>query len=108
MLTLKSGTNEKGELEYYLVGLEGWDDFDIVVNQLKHLGARVIESLDGIFFRIADLDEGEIKFKVIYHEDVGVYSYIIGQSSSQLNSRLEQILEQVVNEINLRWYLPSQ
>jgi hypothetical protein len=102
MVILKSGFNELGTTEYYLVGLEHYDDFDIVVNQLKLLNIRVVDTLDGIYSRIATFEVDGTVFKVIYHEDVGTFSFIEGQQSQESKNLLQHILEKMVIAINMQ------
>jgi hypothetical protein len=100
MVILRSGAIITGSLEYYLDGLECWEDFDIALNEFKQLGAKILDTLDGIYSRIANIEKDGITFKIIYHEDVGLYAYIVSHPSQQSNDRLKQILEQVVSGIN--------
>jgi hypothetical protein len=104
MVVLKSGVTDTGAIEYYLVGLEKYKDIEAVLDRLIHLKAKILDTLDGIYSRVATLEMEGIVFKVIYHEDVGVYSYIVDHSSAESNNRLKQILEQVVNDMGVRWY----
>ena len=99
---LKSGVTDTGTTEYYLVGLEKYEDIKVVLDELKHMRARMLENLDGIYWRGASLEMEGLAFKVIYHEDVGVYSYVSGQSAPESDDWLKVILEQVVNNINAR------
>ncbi len=101
MVVLRTGVTEKGTREYYLVGLDHYEDFDIVLDQFSHLDVDVMDTLDGIYSRIARIKCEEFIFKIIYHEDVGVYSFVVGESSSHSNMQLEQLLEKVVKSINV-------
>ena len=100
MVTQKSGVNEKGETEFYLVGLEKYEDFDIVIHELVCLNVKVLDSLDGIYSRIAILESKGDRFKVIYHEDVGVYSFLIDETSIDKINRLCILLDKVVQRVN--------
>jgi hypothetical protein len=103
MIVLRSGEIITGSLEYYLDGLESWEDFDIVINEFKRLDARIVDTLDGIYSRISTIEKDGITFKLIYHEDVGFYSYIIDPPSPQSNDQLKRILENVVTDLNMRF-----
>ena len=100
MAVLKSGITDTGTTEYYLVGFELYDDFEPVLNQLTQMNAKILERLDGIWFQIATVEMGGIAFKVVWHEDVGVYSYVPGEPSESVNGSLQRILEEVVTAIN--------
>ncbi len=99
-INLKSGMNENGIMEFYLVSLDMREDFDIVIYQLQHLGAEILDCIDGIYSRIAKLFFEGNRFIVIFHEDVGVYSFLEGDQSNASNNWLARILEIVVKEIN--------
>jgi len=101
MIDIKTGINDKGTTEYYLVGLECWDDYDTVLNELVALDINVIESLDGIYFRVATLEDRRIKFRLYYHEDVGVYLFALGEQSASTNDHLRGILDVVREKLNI-------
>jgi hypothetical protein len=95
-IILKEGENEKGLIEFYLVGLECFEDFDKVLDVLVNVSkAKVIEKIDGIYSRIGRLEVKGIEFKLIYHEDVGTYLYVINQTPSS-NNQLREILQYLV------------
>ncbi|MFC4766973.1 hypothetical protein [Effusibacillus consociatus] len=96
-IILKEGENEKGLIEFYLVGLECFDDFDAVLDVLVNVSnAKVIEKIDGIYSRIGKLEVKDTEFKLIYHEDVGIYLYVINQSPAS-NNLLRKILQNLVS-----------
>jgi hypothetical protein len=104
MTVIKTSINENGTTEYYLVGLECWDDYETVLNELVALNIKVIESLDGIHFRVATLEDRRVKFRLYYHEDVGVYLFVLGEQSASTDDHLRGILDVVVENINTSQY----
>lgn len=68
-INLKSGINEHEKTEFYFMGLDSYEDFDVVVDYLIGLNGKLIDNLNGIYSRIATLNIGDMIFKVIYHED---------------------------------------
>lgn len=103
MVKLSTGINDTGVIEYYLVGLEKFEDFDQVIFELLRLNEiTLIESLDGIHFRIAIIDSSGDRFKVIYHEDVGVYCFLLGQQSKSRNEKIRSNIEAVIASMNMK------
>lgn len=91
--------SEKDEDEYYLVGLECFEDFDIISNALVNIyGVIVIEILDGIYSRIGKYEKDGDIFKLIYHEDVGNYVTSIEQTVEK-NEKLRKMLENIIPNI---------
>lgn len=102
MVTLKSDVNETGIREYYLVGLDNWEDYSVVLSYLEDLDdVTVLTKINGLFSRIATLEKGGMTFKLIFHEDVGLYSHVVGSPSPRMDIILETVLEKVVSEINM-------
>lgn len=99
-INLKSGVNEHGKTEFYFMGLDIYEDFDVVVDYLIGLNGKLLDNLNGIYSRIATLNIGDMIFKVIYHEDLGVYAYALGEISETDDIKLRYILEKIVALIN--------
>lgn len=101
MIKLKSGKDERGKMEFYLLGLEGYDDFDQVIKELCELHLTIVDDLNGIYSRVATLADGlGNKFKIIFHEDVGIYAYSLNKNNG--TRWLRRILEKLVDIINER------
>lgn len=98
-IILKEGIDEKEAVEFYLVGLECFEDFDMVTNILtSYHDCRMIEKLDGIYSRIGRFTKDGIEFKLIFHEDVGNYLCVIEQSEEN-NKILRKILQDAIPAI---------
>ncbi|GEM_PF-2756496 len=105
MIEIKSGELENGIREFYINGLDFneldyYDGLLIVVDQLCRDGAKLLEQVDGIYSRIADIEMNNIVFKIIYHEDVGIYSYLNSIQSNENNEKLLNILQNVASQID--------
>lgn len=101
MIVLKSGI-DGGRKEYYFVELESYEDFDVIVNCLKSMGLFPTDCLDGIYSRKASFVSGDIRFRVVFHEDVGVYSYLNSEQSNHKNDSLKKILVKIVESLNTK------
>ncbi|AJS58659.1 hypothetical protein [Paenibacillus sp. IHBB 10380] len=67
--------NRFEQLEFYLVELEYFDDFEIVLGVLKDDSCDIVDVIEGIYSRIADCNKNGVEFNLVYHEDVGIYIY---------------------------------
>ena len=98
---VREGNTSEGQLEFYLTGLDDYDDFDLVtslLNQKQHI--ELVNKVDGIFSRIGVMRLPDSRlFKVIYHDDVGIYVFSVEQSPN-INDLLRRVMEQVANDIN--------
>jgi hypothetical protein len=97
---LKEGYDSvSNQLEFYLVGLENFDNFDVVIDLLKHeKQIEIIETVEGMYSRSLKFDIANDHFELIYHEDVGVYAFSLTQSDL-LNNLLRDILQNIVSNI---------
>jgi hypothetical protein len=80
-LPVKSFTQPNGIEEYHVSGIEGWDDFEFLVEFIvRRFSAEVIDKLDGICSRTWILRVGEFDFTVKHHDDIGNF-FFVGESS---------------------------
>lgn len=101
LVILKEGINEQNIFEFYLIGLESYEDFDIILEATKKIPSlNIVEKTDGIYSRIGVMEKDGLRFKIIYHEDVGTYSFLEDQQSEQSNKSLRSILDEMVIVIN--------
>ena len=95
-VVLKEGPNENGMLEFYLVGLEFFEDFDLVKDAfLSEYKAQLTDQLDGIYSRTGTFSIGELTFKLFFHEDVGIYLHSL-EGSEQMNNLLREKLKELL------------
>lgn len=68
--------NNDGSLEIYFVGLEHWDDFDIILKLLQRESVcKIISNNEMIYIRIAELTYENINFKLIQDDMLGNYLF---------------------------------
>lgn len=68
--------NNDGSLEIYFVGLEHWDDFDIILKLLQRENdCKIISNNEMIYIRIAELTYENINFKLIQDDMLGNYLF---------------------------------
>lgn len=98
MVNLKIGKNDEGNTEYYLTELETYESFEQVITEIINQDVTLIDQLDGIYSRTALLDIDGKTFKIIFHEDVGIYAF----STSKLDDEewLHKVLISVVKKLN--------
>lgn len=98
MIDLKSGKNDEGKIEFYLVGMDTYESFDQVVSEMQKIGPSLLDTLDGIYSRTALFEIGGRQFKIIFHEDVGIYAFSLGKSNN--DDWLQKTLADVVANLN--------
>jgi hypothetical protein len=98
MIKLMRGLNEENQTEFYFVGLDSYDDFDVVVTIIKNRDLVIIDKYDGIYSRAATFELNGKIFKFAYHEDVGLYAAANNQANTEW---LYDILSDVIKTINL-------
>ena len=98
MIKLTSGIIEYGKLEFYLVGMETYESFDLVIAELQQLKISLLDKLDGIYWRTALFESRGKRFKMIFHEDIGIYGFSIGEGGN--DDWLQRILAAIVARIN--------
>ncbi len=98
MVNLVFGKNDDGKTEYYLNELDTYESFEQVTCEISNLGATLVDQLDGIYSRTALFDLVEKKFKIIFHEDVGIYAFSVSELDN--DNWLYEFLINVVNNLN--------
>ena len=98
MISLKSGKNDEGKTEYYVIGLDTYESFEQIIPEVLKLGPSLVDQIDGIYSRTALFDLSERKFKIIFHEDVGIYAFAV--SGEEDGAWLLKILNTVVENLN--------
>lgn len=92
IIRLKEGLNELGVLEFYIVGFDYFEDFDLVKDALLSDGnAQILDQVEGIYSRTGTFSMGDLTFKLFFHEDVGIYLQTVA-GSKQMNDLLRKTL----------------
>ena len=94
---------EKNEVDFMLVNFDYINGTDIIAKLLcKKFNMRAEEKLEGIWFSIIKVYDDSVEYDLIWHEDVGNYITCKRQDQQtllQLETRLEQILKEINDEI---------
>jgi len=98
MVNLTIGKNDEDSIEYYLTELETYESFEQVTSEIINLGVTLIDQLDGIYSRTALFDIDGKKFKIIFHEDVGIYAFSVSKVDN--DEWLHKFLLNVVKKLN--------
>ncbi|MCC6189676.1 MAG: hypothetical protein IT318_11625 [Anaerolineales bacterium] len=98
-IAVKEYTTPEGRLDFLLVGLEAFEDFEVVVKALAEQRNNPIDQYNGIWWRRATytLPDGET-FELRYHEDAGTYAYTNSQSTAanhELRNTLQSLIERI-------------
>lgn len=82
--------------EYFLDGFDAWEDFDRVLDELILLGAGVAEKTADIYSRSAGLGYEQMRFALIFHEDVGLYALVLEPRTDAAARQLGELLERAM------------
>lgn len=96
MIQLKSGFVENGVKEFYFRGLDDPNAFEIIVDTLIEMGGILLENFNGMYSRFSDIELSGKKIRVQFHEDIGVYSFLLQSQSEETNLWLGQILTVII------------
>jgi len=97
-LVVAKGLVDKSKPQFYLTELETYEGFEKVIQEVLKNGTSLLSQVDGIFSRTALFDINGKKFKVIYHDDIGVYAF--AETDIESKSWLQELLVNVVNGLN--------
>jgi hypothetical protein len=90
-LPVKPFTQPNGIEEYHVSEIEGWDDFESLVEFIvRRFSAVVIDKLDGICSRTWILRVGELDFTVKHHDDIGNF-FFVAESSAENQELMKAI-----------------
>lgn len=97
-INLIKGQNLEGQAEYYLVGLDNYEDFDLVLKQLIDMGLSKYNQIDSFHYRTGWFRNEKGSLRVIYHEDVGIYVTSVHQPCN--DEWMQMILNELIAEID--------
>lgn len=95
-LVFATGLVEGNKPHYYLTELESYEGFDLVIREVIKHGPKLVNQIDGIYSRTALFDIDSKKFKVIYHDDIGVYAF----SEDDINGEEEWLRKTLTNVVD--------
>lgn len=89
--------NDDGSVEIYFVGVELWDEFDIILDLLQNENkCKVLSNKEMIYIRKAELSWENINFELIQDDMLG--NYISSHNPIDFEN-LEKIANQVLESI---------
>jgi len=89
--------NDDGSVEIYFVGVELWDDFDLIIDLLqKENDCKILSNKEMIYIRKAELSWRNIYFELIQDDMLG--NYILSRNPSDFDN-LEKLANHVMNDI---------
>ena len=93
---VKCFTQPSGIEEYHVVGVDGWEDFEAIVEFIvRRFSAEIMDRLDGICSRTWILRSGDVDFVVKHHDDIGNYFF-----SAESSPEKEKLLRAVAAALN--------
>jgi len=66
-------SKHEGDVWFIFVGVDTFEEFDLIADIIVSSGAVNIKTLDGIYSRFGFFEKSGLLFKLVYHEDVGNY-----------------------------------
>ena len=89
--------NDDGSVEIYFVGVELWDEFDIILELLQNENkCKILSNKEMIYIRKAELSWGNIDFELIQDDMLG--NYISSHNPLDFDN-LEKIANRVMESI---------
>ncbi len=89
--------NRDGSTEIYFVGVEHWDDFDLILELLQQENdCKILSNQELLYTRRADLLKSGVKFQLIQDDMLGNYLYTNEDSAVSI---LDQLANKVIKGI---------
>ena len=95
-MTIKKIVNKNGLDEFLILGIESWDDFEVLATFIEeYFSCNIIDKLDGICSRTWTFQMDNHIFKLKHHDDVGNYFY----TEEQDQKFIEDIAETLTKKL---------
>ena len=92
--------NSDGSSEIYFVGIEHWDDYDLILGLLQQENdCKILSNQESIYTRKAELFRNGIRFQLIQDDMLGNYLYT---NDDKVLSILEQLANSVIGSIRAK------
>ena len=88
-----------GQIEFYFVGLEDYDDFEHVSDAMISEGYQLDDKLDGIYSRLGYFRNNTHHIKLVYHEDVG--TFLCSANSNTNNETVRQLVHHLLYRLSI-------
>ncbi|NLG05979.1 MAG: hypothetical protein GX567_19450 [Clostridia bacterium] len=89
--------NENDSVELYFVGIEHWDDFDLILGLLQQENnCTILSNQEIIYMRKAELELNKVTFELRHDDMLGNFLYTKDNRHIPL---LEQLANQVIESV---------
>jgi hypothetical protein len=93
--------NKDGSTEVYFVGVEHWDDFDLILGLLQQENdCKILSNQELVYKRKAVLSKNGIEFQLMQDDLLGNYLFIDDDSAVPM---LERLAHNVINSIKAKF-----
>jgi len=95
---------EDNRIEFLFVNFDYCDGNDLIAKILhEKLNIIIGGKIDGIFYTIIPLYDGDNIFKLVWHEDVGNYIYSESRDNESIK-RMHKLVKIAIYEINKKQF----
>ena len=92
--------NEDGSTEVYFVGIEHWNDFDLLLGLLQQENnCKILSNQELIYIRKAELSRNGVKFHLIQDDMLGNYLHTDDEKDVAM---LEHLANNVIESIKFK------
>ena len=92
--------NDDGSVELYFVGIEHWDDFDLILGLLQQENnCTILSNQEMIYMRKAELKLNQVTFELRHDDMLGNFLYT---KDNRIITTLEQLANRVIESIRLK------
>lgn len=89
--------NDDGSVELYFVGIEHWDDFDLILGLLQQENnCTILSNQEMIYMRKAELELNKVTFELRHDDMLGNFLYT---KDNRIVPSLEQLANRVIESI---------
>lgn len=97
-----SKINPLGEMRYYLIHLNGYQDFDVVKSILvNNLKANLVDEVEWVWLRTGTFQKGKNKFILYWDEDLGIL-FTTADHSEKETKWLEDLINEIIPKIEAK------
>ena len=91
---------ENNRIEFLFINFDYFDGNSLIANILSDCSTIEIgEKIDGIFYNIISIRNGNDDYKLIWHEDVGNYIYSVTNEKKAID-KMQEMVNFIVEKLN--------
>jgi hypothetical protein len=95
--------NDDGSIELYFVGIEHWDDFDLILGLLQQENnCTILSNQEMIYMRKAELERNKVTFELRHDDMFGNFLYTKDNTTTP---SLEQLASCVIESIKQKLHV---